>query len=398
MKINILKKCAIISLLAVLFCGSLTGCQQDHPDPVNIAFVAGIADGETHFNTDIEELQALPATPGSNYAFVAVESSTVTIAEGQIPDLSDKGYTKKMLNRLYEGFRAELTDCITSYHPASPEIDIAAATERAVRHLNAHIVEGRKNILVFYCSGRSTSGLINMLETPISMLDVENSVSTISENMNLDMSNVDEVIFYCCGDVGGDQPALSSNEKKILKDFYNQLFTACGAKAVTFRDDLPSDACYDFPNAPVSNIEAEGTVSGLTELKDSGRLVIKKQLHKADSPEFLDADMAAETLQPVVEFLTESPSKKILVYGTTAGDTDTDFSLWLSRARAESVKNLLVEAGIDERRIQTVTIRVADDPEYQFGLGTGAEGAVNRKTVIVDADSDFAKNIIANAV
>ena len=100
-----------------------------------------------------------------------------------------------------------------------------------------------------------------------------------------------------------------------------------------------------------------------------------------------------------MDFLLEHPEVNILLYGTCAGDNDTDFSLELGRARAESIKAELEKGGVAEDRITAVTVKVADDPYYQFGLGTKSEASsVNRKCVMLDMSTELAKQILANAV
>ena len=65
---------AILTLAMLL---SFTGCGDSEDiqssDPVNIAFVVGIADDETKFNEGIDELASLPANPGTDYAFISAE-------------------------------------------------------------------------------------------------------------------------------------------------------------------------------------------------------------------------------------------------------------------------------------------------------------------------------------
>lgn len=393
-------------------CGDTEDLQSSAP--VNTAFVVGIADDETKFNDGIDELAILPAEPGSDYAFISIEGEPALIGDGTIPDLSDRGYTETMMERVRTGIMADLTERLASFKPSSPEIDMAAATELAVRTLNAHAVEGRDNVLVYYCGGKSTTGLINMLETPVYKLDVEASASAVAQQMKADMSAID-VVFYCCGDFGTEQPKLNANEKAQLKEFYRQLFTALGAKSITFKDNLPSSECYHFADTPVSCMAVEGTASGLKDLvvldskvfEDADAAVLESPIvipeeqvcYKPDSAEFLDPAAAADAIRPVADFLAEHPEVNILLYGTCAGDNDSDYTLQLGKARAESVKQALVaEAGIDESRITAVTVKAANDPYYQFGLGTGSEASVNRKTVMIDMSTELAKQILANAI
>lgn len=417
---------AILTLAMLL---SFTGCGDSEDiqssDPVNIAFVVGIADDETKFNEGIDELASLPANPGTDYAFISAEGEPAMIGEAKtIPDFSDRGYTDVMMERVRTGIMADLTGQLADYKPTSSELDLAAATDLGVRTLKAHAVDGRDNVLVYYCSGRSTTGFINMVETPVYEMDVEESASAVAQKMKVDLSGID-VVWYCCGDFGGNkQPKISPNEKEQLKAFYNQLFTALGAKSITFKDDLPSSECYSFPDVPVSPIAVEDTGSELKDLVvlapevfeeteetqdeevadaavlESPIVIPESQVrYQPDSAEFLDPVAAADAIQPAVDFLLEHPEVNILLYGTCAGDNDTDFSLELGRARAESIKAELEKGGVAEDRITAVTVKVADDPYYQFGLGTNSEASsVNRKCVMLDMSTELAKQILANAV
>lgn len=411
---KIIKKVSIITIvLAGLF--GLTGCSGNPVDsePVNAAFVLGIIDGESKIKTDmIDTLSTLPCSPGSSYAFISTEGQPVTIGDpGTIPDLTDRGYNSTMMERVEAGIRADLTERLESYEPTSLECDMAAATELAVRMLRANAVEGRENKLIFYCGGKSTSGIINMVETPVYKMDIESSVSTVAQQMNVDMSDI-EVIWYCCGDyVNSSQAKLSNDEKKKLQSFYQQLFETLGAKKVTFMEDLPSNESYEFSSTPVSCMEVQYPTSGLQELdseilKEADASVLSNPVvipesqvrYKPDSAEFLDSAAAEAAIQPVADFLTEHPDVKILLYGTCAGDTDSEKTLQLGKDRANSIKQILVADGIDESRITAVTVKTADDPYHEFGLGTGSEASVNRKTVMVDMSSEFAKQILEKAI
>ena len=399
------KTIAMIALVFALLM-NLAGCSKvQSEEPVNMALVAAIADGETILNDSIEELSSLPSRPGSTYAFISAEGSTALTGEpSTVKDLSDRGYNATMMERVRSSIHADIASRLDNYHPASGEIDLAAATTAAVRTLNANAVEGRQNILVYYASGRSTTGLINMIQTPVYQLDVEGSAAAVAEEMHLDMSSVDEVIWYSCGDLGDDQPALNAEEKDKLKSFYRQLFTALGAKKVTFKDDLPSSDSYVFDDVPVSTMPVAGTGSGLQPLSaellnnkafESPLAITEEQVRfQPDSAEYLDGQTARAAIQPIADYMLNHPDLSIVLYGTCAGDMPSE----LGRTRAEAVKASLVSFGVDANRITAITISPADDPYYQFGRGTGEEGSLNRKVVLVDANSALAQQIVSNAL
>ena len=73
------KTIAMIALVFALLM-NLAGCSKvQSEEPVNMALVAAIADGETVLNDNIEELSSLPSRPGSTYAFISAEGSTALI-------------------------------------------------------------------------------------------------------------------------------------------------------------------------------------------------------------------------------------------------------------------------------------------------------------------------------
>lgn len=403
----------IFITLALVMVFALVGCVSPKTaEPVNIAFVFGIADGETEINSGISELAALPAQPGTDYAFISLEGDPVCIGgPGTIPDFSDRGYTDVMMERVRAGIRADLADRLASYKPVSPEIDIAASIDLAVRNINANVVEGRKNYLILYCGGKSTKGIINMVETPVYKLDIEASVPAIAEKMSLDMSNIDEVVWYCCGCFGASQPTLSSTERTRLKTFYEQLFTALGAKKVTFKEDLPKAEYYCFEDTPVSCMAVEGTISGLKELVVFDHEVLESDNHgKAfeepvaltirfvpDKAEYLHPEEAIKVLQPIAEYLINHNITVVLA-GTTAGDTDSEKTMTLSLQRAQCVKLSLVALGVDEAKIVAIGLGSTKDPWhiYGAGVGDGPQASQNRKVVICDIGSDTAAKILAN--
>ena len=93
------------------------------------------------------------------------------------------------------------------------------------------------------------------------------------------------------------------------------------------------------------------------------------------------------------------PDQTILLYGScaSASDTSTQTSLALAKKRAEAVASLLLELGVEKERITVITLDYDNDPYFEFGRGTGDEGAVNRKVVVMDANSELGQQILAHA-
>lgn len=93
------------------------------------------------------------------------------------------------------------------------------------------------------------------------------------------------------------------------------------------------------------------------------------------------------------------PEQTILLYGScaSASDKSTQTSLALAKKRAEVVASLICELGVEKERIKVVMLDYDNDPYFEFGRGTGEEGAVNRKVVVMGANSELGQQILAHA-
>ena len=404
---------SILALIAIFITiVSSIGCigsGEGPSSPINIAFVLGIADGETMIDEGIIELSSLPALPGTDYAFISVEGEPACIGEpAVIQDYSDRGYTEVMMERLRSGIRADIASKLKAYTPLSPEIDMASAIDFAVRTVNSHAVDGRENILVFYCSGRSTAGLINMVETPVYKLDVDSSVSAVANKMRADMSEIDKVIWYACGSFGGQSP-LNPTEVGQLKSFYNNLFKSLGLKSdIDFRENLAISEYYCFVDAPVSDIDVEGTRSGLVDLPDATEEPMCEPLgitpvnllediyFEADTAVLINRDEALAKLSGVAEQIIASGDTTYLLLGGCAGDTSIDEGSWgvsLSRDRAYVIRDLLHELNVQNKQLIVIGMG-SSCLNHVPDLGTGIEGEVNRVCWILRADTPEGMEIL----
>jgi outer membrane protein OmpA-like peptidoglycan-associated protein len=422
-----MKKLVAILLALALLCG-LAGCgagdASQSADPYNVALVVAIANNNPVLDTSaIEALTQLPSAPNSTYSVILADGAPYNICQDSntIPDMSDRGYTSEMMNRIQASISADLASQISSAQPNSPEVDLAAATTLAVRSLRANAVEGRENLLVFYASGISTTGLIDMTEIPLCELDVEASVATLSANSDLDLSGI-KVIWYCCGDVTDPQPALNAQEKSTLKSFYQDWLLSLGAESVTFMDTLPPEGRYSFDQS-VSVMETAGTVSGLQATivsyeeiaEEDSQKVIEKALgdgnilsfdpttiaFQPDSSELADPDAALVALGYVTDYMLANPTFQLLICGTTTSAGEETSSIAFSQKRADAVRDLLVnEAGIDASRIHTLGCGYSSS---LYVPDRAADGSLdetiapqNRSVYLVDSESEAAAQILSS--
>ena len=123
----------------------------------------------------------------------------------------------------------------------------------------------------------------------------------------------------------------------------------------------------------------------------------------ADQATFIDEAAAKEALEPVAKVILEHPDHKILLAGTTATFGDQTACVNLSNARAEAVKNMLVNTfGVPEDQLLTVGLGYEDDP-FERGRDVDSSGkfvpteaAKNRRVIVMDAETDIAKQVLGN--
>lgn len=412
-----MKKALCMLLVLAFLCCVCAGCTAPEANqPYNVACVLGIANNNPVVSPRaIRELDSLSQFPDSTYSCVLADGDPWEICAGTIPNFSERGYSQTMIKRVEQSIQADIAAKITAAEPSSPDVDVAAATALAVRTLHANQAEGRENLLIYYLSGISSTGLINMTETPLSELDTDTSVERLVSVLNIDMSGID-VIFYCCGDVAGNQPKLSEKEIRILKSFYDSLFLALGAESVTFMDDIPESGSYSF-DQPVSVMPTEGTVSLLRgKIVDSEDVGSEKEAEEIfaggglisfdetsvsflpDSVELADPDAAMDALSLVISYMASHSDFELLICGSTASAGDADDCRNFSEQRATSVRDLLVSGGVDVARIQVLGCGYSNAmlhiPDQNADGSLNENAPLNRSVKLVDLNSQMAAQIL----
>lgn len=417
MKKTILFLLSIFVLSAVL----LTGCSEKDSEPVvaldqpyNVAFVLAKANNQPMLDvSQIRELSNLSKTAGTTYSVVEADGTPSVCMSGVIPDFTEQQYSAEMISRANQQVYSSILAKLSEIAPDSNEIDLGSAISTGIRSLRSTEEDGRENILILYTSGISTSGLINMVDVPASDLDVDRSADEISQTLGLDMTGI-RVIFYALGNVSGDQPALSENERRILEDFYTKLFENMNA-TITFVDCPTAEGSYNYQET-VSTMKTEEVNSGLKpttvgfekdangtsnidQVFDTGDVLSLEIFFEGDSTEFANKDAASETLSYVADYMRRNSTFKLSILGTTAAADNPDECKAFSEKRASKVKELLCsDFDISEDRIQV------------FGCGyssslyipdTNADGslieqaaALNRTVKMADSNSTTTQDII----
>lgn len=284
------------------------------------------------------------------------------------------------------------------------EVETLEAIRLAVRSLS-EAPENSEKELIIADTGISTKGLLDFQNNLIS---AEPSViaDLLEEKRAIpDLSGI-TVYWANMGDCDGKiQPELTPKQRELLKSIWTEIITRGGgtlnilditANEGTIGAELPKVSTVEFPSE--SAIMFETIQEKNIKLSFEEPVILSEKMigFKGDSDQYVDRAKAISCISPVSEYMMNSPNFRILLCGTTAGDQDNEFSLSLSLARANAVKNTLTQMGVDQERIYTAGLGTHDTWHiYDIPLSS-PHAAVNRKVVILDYESLEAQKIISD--
>ena len=113
------------------------------------------------------------------------------------------------------------------------------------------------------------------------------------------------------------------------------------------RDDV--DRCPDVPGtAP------KGCPKRVLVVKTDDKIEIKKQIKFETNKAKIRGRISFEILDQVAAVLTSNPKIKVVIEGHTDSVGPADYNLKLSDGRAGSVREALIERGVDASRMESI--------------------------------------------
>jgi outer membrane protein OmpA-like peptidoglycan-associated protein len=251
-------------------------------------------------------------------------------------------------------------------------------------------------------TGLSTAGVLNFSNNIISA-EPETVINLLNEKSEIPDFTGITVYSQQLGDVAAPQQELSTAQRITLEHIYGGIVEKGGGSFV-YNEIIanPVDDTKQYPSVTPIILPTDTPISfekivfeKENVLEEPVFLTEEKIGFVADKAIFLNPTEASKTLRPVAEYLVSHPSISIVLAGTTAGDFDSDFTMNLSKQRAEAVKNALIELGISEDRIIALGLGSEKDPWHIYNAGyEGAAASGNRKVVLLDASSERAASIL----
>lgn len=403
-----------ISMILMLACvialvSTLVGCSGNGvkapAEKAAVCYVIANTANSKGLNFNSPLVQDTVYSTVRNYGFISVVNADgkPEIVHAASYDLEDK-YKSASEEKLDMDARSKATNIILSMQSImadDPEVDYLESLRLAVRTLSS--LEGYDSkTIVLMGTGLSTTGVMNFSNNLISA-EPEMVINLLNEKSEIPDFKGITVYSQQLGDVAAPQQELTSAQRIKLEKIYvgivetgggNFVYNEIIANPVDDTKQYPTVTPVKLPSdAPISFEEVVFEEENIFE--EPVFLTEEKIGFVADKDVFLNPSEASETLRPVAEYLASHPSISIVLAGTTAGDSDSDFTLTLSRKRAETVKNALIDLGVSADRIITLGLGSEKDPWHVYNAGyDGAAAAGNRKVVILDASSERAASIL----
>ena len=336
-------------LAGALTAAVLTGCgmfssQTEQPTATDTVLLMTQGDGMPALNKDedVEEfLSCVNTTLGGSASLVITDGNPQVIGPVRFDEEKANSVQQEKTDKKKS---AEVAEMLKSAAASTPETDLISALSLAARLAASGTAEDKQ--IVIRHSGVNTADSLPMQELDLVSSDITDLIDQLdAEALIPDLQGV-KIHFFGLGDVAGSQQALSKKQVKWLQSFWQSFFERSGAE-VTFHADIVSGNALTNGHSVTPVTPAEG----VNFVKFSS----KKVEFKPDSDDFLDEETARSAIAEVAAQMREGSAHYIIAGSTAKVDNPTqDGPARLSLLRAQAVRQVLVDAGIDAERLTCV--------------------------------------------
>lgn len=377
----------------------LTGCSDDmhvktDSNPKALSIVVGNHMCSRELNLNSPMIMETVSDTIGNYGFISIvgvdgSPSLIAADDYDIPE-QYKNAAETKLHADAQKKAHSLMMQLGEVRADDCEVDTLKALQMAVRSFDA-VPETADRTIIVVDTGWSTTGLLDFSnhllngepEAIAEMLDEKNAIP--------DMQGV-TVKWQQMGDVAAPQQELSQSQVFMLEEIWRAVIEK-GGGIFEHSDIPPNNGTIGGSLPEVSVIELPWEEPVKFDIKNTASFeepvfFSEEQIRfYGDSDRYKDPEKAMDCIEPVAEYMLANTDFRLLLAGTTAGDEDSKYVRELSYARANAVKNSLVEMGVPETRIFVAGLGNSD-PWHIYGVGTeGALAAQNRKVVMISADA-----------
>ncbi len=397
---------AILTLpLLLTGCATAQAAEPADTQPVAVALLICHSSGRAAPNLSSTAVQQAVSQAVGSYGYICVinvDGDPDVVLEGSCDiDSRYKDADPQKLALDASNRTIQLLTRLQNVKANTPEIDTLSSLRLAVRSLSSAPI-GTQKVMVIVDSGLNTCGLMDFRNNLLSG-DAETIAAALEEMQAIpDLSGI-QIVWQQMGDVTAPQEPLSPRQLSQLKAIWSAII-ARGGGTLTIVDAPPLSAESDdtLPEVSTVPLDVEAPIAFEQKAMEEPSFAFDEPVFLresqvqfvGDSDAFVDPEAAAETVKPIAELMQTNGSLTLLLVGTTAGDGTSEYSISLSASRAAAVKTLLVSLGVEANRIQTIGMG-SSDPWHIAGAGLQGEmAAMNRKVVLVNAESEIARVIL----
>ena len=383
MKLKMLTRMAAMVAAGSLVVGLLAGCSvipskdgaADSAVATDTALILTQGDGMPALTNAEDFLNSVNVTHGGSAGLVVADGSPFVVGPQHFDQVKNNDIQQARADKTA---RYQLVEAVQGAAATTPETDLISAISLASRMLSAGTADSK--VMVIRHSGVNTATSLPMQDLDLLNSDPAKLLDQLDAAAMLPQLNGVAVEFYGLGDVAGSQGTLSAQQVQWLKSFWQGFFDRTGAN-VTFHTDIVSGDALNNGHT-VTPLAAAGAP---TFVKVSAEQVA----FQPDSTTFLDEAAARAALNGLAEQLKGTSAAHYIVAGSTAqvDNASREGAQALSLARAQAVRDVLVEAGVPADRFTCLGL----GNELRLGKGEEAGGGRCRPSILADAtESVFA--------
>ena len=365
MKLKMLTRMAAMVAAGSLVIGLLAGCSvipskdgaADNAVATDTALILTQGDGMPALTNAEDFLARVNVTHNGSAGLVIADGAPFAVGPQRFDQVMNNDIQQARADKTA---RWQLMEAVQGAAAISPETDLISAISLASRMLSAGTADTK--VMVIQHSGINTAASLPMQDLDLLNSDPAKLLDQLDAAAMLSQLNGVAVEFYGLGDTAGSQGTLSAQQVQWLKNFWQAFFDRTGAN-VTFHTDIVSGDALNNGHT-VTPLAAAGAP---TFVKVSAEQVA----FQPDSTAFLDEAAARAALNGLAEQL-KGTSAHYIVAGSTAqvDNASSEGAQALSLARAQAVRDVLVEAGVPADRFtclglgnEPTSARSANEPE-----------------------------------
>ncbi|HYS40534.1 MAG TPA: OmpA family protein [Pseudonocardiaceae bacterium] len=252
------------------------------------------------------------------------------------------GKNSSIRNQDLNNFVSGISGFVQKLTPQHPQADVLAGLTQAGNLTN-------NGVIVLFDSGLPTTGPLSFTDADMFDAQPGDIVAYLQAQHLTPQLPGDTVDLVGVGDTADPQPVLDQNHRSKLVDLWTAVAKGGGAGCV---DDLKTGLSRTsvkttVPVAVVSPPVPQPPFDcGTTVLSDGGNVGFV-----VGTATLRDEAAAKPLLQRLADKLRSTPNARATLIGTTSSEGSTEANQTLSEQRAQAIRALLIQLGVDQSRI-----------------------------------------------